>query len=446
MTSDEKAARVAIVGAGPAGLFAAKELAEKGINVALFNRDIKPGGLAEYGIYPEKTRLKEGLRNQFHEILNAPGIFYFGNTFIGEKFPVDLVDLKKLGFSAILVAAGAQGTKWLGLDGEDSQGVFHAKELVYHYNHLPPYGSREFAIGKKVIIVGVGNVMTDIVRYLVSLPQVEMITTIARRGLAEVKFDKKELEPIISLLDWADFQSEVERISPLMHAIDQSPDEYGAMITEVYTSVTEKQIRPKWRLHFLYSPVKIISSESRVSAVQLEENALESSPAGIRAKGTAKSVLLPADTVIFSIGDQIDRDLGLPMKEHTFALSKHPCFPVNGTSFELQAGTNSAVNLEGIFVCGWSRNASAGMVGMARKDGVNAARAIQVYLSDHGGTETVMIDQLQASLTRAGYVYVTTEALLKLETAEKDQARNLNLVEYKFDSNEEMLRIMDLLG
>jgi hypothetical protein len=69
-----------------------------------------------------------------------------------------------------------------------------------------------------------------------------------------------------------------------------------------------------------------------------------------------------------------------------------------------------------------------------------------VYLSDHGGTETVMIDQLQASLTRAGYVYVTTEALLKLETAEKDQARNLNLVEYKFDSNEEMLRIMDLLG
>ena len=60
---------IAVIGAGPAGLFAARELAQQGVQVVLFNRDIKPGGLAEYGIYPDKHRMKEGLRAQFRQIL-----------------------------------------------------------------------------------------------------------------------------------------------------------------------------------------------------------------------------------------------------------------------------------------------------------------------------------------------------------------------------------------
>ncbi len=60
---------VAIIGAGPAGLFAARQLADRNVHVVLFNRDIKPGGLAEYGIYPSKIKMKEGLRNQFRQIL-----------------------------------------------------------------------------------------------------------------------------------------------------------------------------------------------------------------------------------------------------------------------------------------------------------------------------------------------------------------------------------------
>ncbi len=61
----------AIIGAGPAGLFAARQLADHNIHTVLFNRDIKPGGLAEYGIYPTKTRMKEGLTNQFRQILRT---------------------------------------------------------------------------------------------------------------------------------------------------------------------------------------------------------------------------------------------------------------------------------------------------------------------------------------------------------------------------------------
>ena len=71
---------VAVIGAGPAGLYAARKLAEGGARVVLFNRDIKPGGLAEYGIYYDKLKMKQGLRAQFKTILANPHIDYFGNV------------------------------------------------------------------------------------------------------------------------------------------------------------------------------------------------------------------------------------------------------------------------------------------------------------------------------------------------------------------------------
>ena len=74
---------VAVVGAGPAGLYAAKTLSERGVSVSLFNRDIKPGGLAEYGIYHDKFKMKEGLRKQFRSLLHDCGIRYYGNVTIG---------------------------------------------------------------------------------------------------------------------------------------------------------------------------------------------------------------------------------------------------------------------------------------------------------------------------------------------------------------------------
>ena len=76
---------VAVIGAGPAGLFGARELANQGAHVVLFNRDIKPGGLAEYGIYPEKHTMKEGLRKQFRGAMDNPNLDYYGNVVIGNN-------------------------------------------------------------------------------------------------------------------------------------------------------------------------------------------------------------------------------------------------------------------------------------------------------------------------------------------------------------------------
>ena len=76
---------IAVIGAGPAGIFAAKELANNDRKVTLLNRDIKPGGLAEYGIYPTKYKIKEGLRKQFYSIIANENVSYFGNLVVGGK-------------------------------------------------------------------------------------------------------------------------------------------------------------------------------------------------------------------------------------------------------------------------------------------------------------------------------------------------------------------------
>jgi predicted permease len=85
---------VAIIGAGPAGLFAARQFADRNIHTVLFNRDIKPGGLAEYGIYPDKLKMKEGLRNQFRQILTLNEIQYYGNVLVGHQADLSLDEVR----------------------------------------------------------------------------------------------------------------------------------------------------------------------------------------------------------------------------------------------------------------------------------------------------------------------------------------------------------------
>ena len=194
---------VAIVGAGPAGLYAARKLVEGGARVVLFNRDIKPGGLAEYGIYPDKLKLKFGLRAQFQQILDLPAIDYFGNVTVCCGGIIVLEDLLESGFQAVLITTGAQGTKWLRLPGENLPGVYHAKNIIFHNNLLPPFSEKKYLLGKRVAVVGAGNVMLDVAHYLVRDRKVDEVIAVVRRGPGEVKFTRKEMETVARNLDLA---------------------------------------------------------------------------------------------------------------------------------------------------------------------------------------------------------------------------------------------------
>src|ERR1051326_8029283 len=190
---------VFVIGAGPAGLFAAQKNAPGGHGGIILNRDIKPGGLAEYGIYPTKDKMKIGLRKQFAKVLSLPNVHYFGHVPVSSQSAVTIPELQEFGPAAIVFAVGAHGTKKLGLAGETAKGVYAAKDFVYSYNLLPPFTSFDFSTGKRVAIVGMGNVMVDIARWLmIDAPQktAEEVIVVARRGPFEAKFDKKEFDYI----------------------------------------------------------------------------------------------------------------------------------------------------------------------------------------------------------------------------------------------------------
>lgn len=436
---------VAVIGAGPAGLFGARQLVTAGIRVVLINRDIKPGGLAEYGIYPTKHKMKEGLRKQFRQILQLPDLDYYGNVTVGEQGDVTLGDLKAAGLQAMLVSVGAQGTKWLGLPGEElSRGVYHAKDIVYHYNKLPPYFEKNFYIGHRVALVGAGNVMLDIARWLIRDLKVSEVIAVVRRGPAEVKFDKKEMESVIANLDQKALEAEIARVAPLMESLGQDVNGSKDYILSAMEKAKEPVSESRFLFDFLASPVRILGDASgQVNGLEVEETTLVPSNGDTKAKGTGVKRVVDVDTVIFAIGDKVEDGFGLPVKWNQFVKNPNPRYPIDGVSHELINPDTNQI-LEGIFVAGWSREASSGLVGVARKDGENGAKAILQYLQ----TIPVLLDagsvleDVQKLLEKLEKPVITKDHVQRLESVEQAEAERRMLEEFKFGTNEEMLAAM----
>jgi ferredoxin--NADP+ reductase len=437
---------VAVVGAGPAGLFAARQLAMAGAHVVLLNRDIKPGGLAEYGIYPDKYKMKEGLRKQFRQLLALPQIEYWGNVSIGQAAELTLDDLRGFGFQAVLVTVGAQGTKWLGLPGEDLRGVYHAKDLVYYYNRLPPYSQQSFEMGRRVAIIGVGNVMLDIAHWTIRDLKVDEVVAVARRGPAEVKFDKAEMEYVAANLDVAALDAELERVRGRMEAVGQDVAASRANILAALPGADPAISTTRFRLEFLGSPHRIVGDEQgRVAGLEVEDTTLVAAGSDTKASGLGTYRVIPADTVVFAIGDRVDEAFGLPVRSNSFVKNPRPSFPMAGLSYEAFDPV-AGQPLPGLFVAGWSREASTGLVGAARKDGTNGAQAVLQYLAQLPPLADANLQGLHEKLRQLPKPAVSKEDWARLEAVEHDEATRRGLPEFKFAGNAEMLAAIGLVS
>ncbi|NOH10534.1 MAG: FAD-dependent oxidoreductase [Chloroflexi bacterium] len=447
MTTLDSQHSVAVIGAGPAGLFAARELAGAGLNVALINRDVKPGGLAEYGIYPNKYKMKGGLRKQFRQVMAEPGLHYFGNVSVGQEADLSLDDLRQMGFSAVVVTVGAQGTKWLGLPGEELQGVYHAKDLVYHYNQLPPFSQQEYAIGKRVILIGLGNVMLDIAHWAVRTLKVDQVTAVARRGPAEVKFTKKEWMYVAQNLDMDAFETEFSTCVPTLEKVGQDFDKARAFILDPIAKSQEPNSDTKFGFDFLANPSKVVGENGQVTALEVEETTLEPRDGGgTSAVKTGVTRQIPADTVVFCIGDRVDQDFGLPLdKWKEFAKHPRPKFPIDDVSYEAYDPEKDE-GVEGIFLAGWAREASSGLVGTARKDGTTGAKAAMSYMETLDGGAADAIANLENKLAALSKPIVRTADWQRLDEIEVTKAEELGQEEFKFASNEDMFAAMEMLA
>lgn len=433
---------VAVIGAGPAGMFAARTLAGEGVHVTLINRDVKPGGLAEYGIYHDKENMKNGLRKQFRRIMEEEGIAYFGNVTIGEQADMSLTDLEDCGFDAILVTVGAQGTKWLGLPGEELKGVYHAKDLVYHYNRLPPYSRQQFDIGKRVALIGVGNVMLDIAHWTIRDLKVDEVIAVARRGPAEVKFTLKEFEITSGNLDLAAFDAEMARCRPIMEAVGQDVEGAKAMILKSRDKAYEPISDTHFLFDFLASPTRMIGDDSgRVIGLEVEDTTLIPKGDDTKAKGLGTHRVLDVDTVVFCIGDRVDGDFGLPLTWNEFAKNPNPRFPQDGFSYEAYDPENHR-SLEHVFLAGWAREASSGLVGAARKDGTNGAKAVLEYLAALPAGSGSAGERFAEKVGGLDHPILTTGHWAILDAIEQEEAETRGLPSFKFSTNEEMFEAL----
>jgi ferredoxin/flavodoxin---NADP+ reductase len=436
---------VAVIGAGPAGLFASRLLAMNDVYVVLINRDIIPGGLAEYGIFYDKYKMKEGLRRQFQQILDIPMVNYYGNLTVGDNGDLSLPDLRALGFQAVLVTVGAQGTKWLGIPGENLMGVYHAKDLVFHYNQLPPYSTRKIHIGKRVALIGAGNVMLDMAHWLIRTLKVDEVVAVVRRGPNEVKFTKEELKIVVRNLDLDKLESEMQRSQPIADAVGQNVNEAKEFILSTIPKGLEPVSTTRFYFDFLASPTRILgNAQGYVNGLEVENTTLVCAEGEVQAQRLGTKRILDVDTVIFCIGDKVDDAFGLPVRKNAFVKNPHPLYPMDNLSFEAyDPDLNRPIDR--VFVAGWSRQASSGLVGVARKDGENGARVVLEFLQSAPKLldPSAILGEFTAKLNKLNKPIIRKSDLQKLVEAESNEAIKLGLPEFKYATNDEMLTAME---
>jgi ferredoxin--NADP+ reductase len=435
---------VVVVGAGPAGMSAAGQFAKAGHRVVILNRDCKVGGLAEYGIFPSKHRLRTGLQKTYRDILSNPNVLYFGNTSVGRDKALTVDELRALGPDAIVFGTGAQGTKSIGVDGDGAAGVFHAKDVVYHYNQLPGYSERPFDVGQRVCVIGIGDVMIDIAHWLIRYKKVHEVTAIVRRGPAERKYNPKETHAVCANIDRDALAREFARIRERLEAVGQNPDQILADMVGEFKKCDPAVSGTMMRFRFLSSPRRVlVDAQNRVRGIEVENTRLEKKGDDTAAKGTGTVDEIRCDSVIFAVGDCVEEAVGLPYKNGMFVTNPTRSGNDPDDSWFQVYDEAAGKVLDGVFVTGWARKASEGLVGIAKRDGEWCAEVVHRYLASRPARPAAKLDEMCRELktlieSRQSDV-VTKDDLQVLAEIEREEAARAGVEEFKYPTNQEML-------
>ncbi|MCI0427435.1 MAG: FAD-dependent oxidoreductase [Nitrospiraceae bacterium] len=438
---------IIVAGAGPAGMAVASSLSKAGYEVIILNRDIKFGGLAEYGIFPSKLKLRGGLKKQYWELLERPNVHYFGNVSIGNGKDLTVEEVRNLGANAIVFSIGAQGTKAIGVEGDSAQGVFHAKDVVYHFNRLPGFGDRPFDMGKHVAVIGAGDVMVDISHWLIRYKKVERVTAIVRRGPVERKYNPKEIRAVCSNMDLDGITKEFARIKDRLAAVGQNADEVLKGLTDEFTKCEPKVSETKMDFKFLASPKRIlVDGSNRVRGLEMEDNKLDPKGEDTIAVGLKQYYEFPCDAVVFAVGDKVDETVGLPYKSGMFITNPNKTGnDPDDALFQAYDETTGKI-VDGVFLAGWARKASEGLVGIAKRDGDWCAEVVNRYLATkpQGNHSKVVLDKLKTILNDRKSHPVDVKDLRALETAEQAHKTATDCIgEFKYASNQEMIGLIE---
>ncbi|MDQ3761315.1 MAG: FAD-dependent oxidoreductase [Actinomycetota bacterium] len=376
--------RVAVIGSGPSGLYAADELSKHdAVSVDVLDRLPCPYGLLRYGVAPDHLKMKS-LEITLRKILERTRVRFLGGVELGTGISVD--ELREY-YDAVVYATGSPVDRRLAIPGEDLPGSFSATEFVAWYCGHPDAQVDAFTLdARSAVVIGVGNVAVDVARILAKSAQelgvtdmpdhvlkvldksaVSDIHIVGRRGPAQAKFTTKELRELGEL---ANADVVVDPAELLLDEAGTELVESNKTVRRNLETLQEWSTRPQQdrarRIHlrFLLSPVAVLGTE-RVEAVQCERNVLDGS-GGVT--GTGETVTLAAQLLLRSVGYR-----GLPLPGVPFDEQAGVIPHVAG---RVQRNGSTAI---GEYVVGWIKRGPTGVIGTNKSD---AKETVEQLLHD----------------------------------------------------------------
>ncbi|MEA2393398.1 MAG: ferredoxin/flavodoxin---NADP+ reductase [Solirubrobacteraceae bacterium] len=448
--------RVAIVGAGPAGAFAAACLlrARGDAQIDLFERLPTPWGLLRGGVAPDHQEIKR-LEDMFDRETLQRGCRFLGDVEVGVD--VSHAELMRH-YTAVVYATGAQTDKSLGIPGEDLPGSWAATEFVAWYNGHPDYRGLEFDLsGKRAVVIGNGNVAADVTRLLTLSPRelertdvadhalealresrIEEVVVMGRRGPAQAAFTSAELREL-GHLDGVDIRVdpgdvELDAVSRRWLAEEGTftARKNVALLAEFAARPRRADARRRIELRFLRSPVEIRGTGG-VEAIDVRRNEIVRADDGsLMARAVDADVeTIECGLVLRSVGYRAVPLPDVPFEERRFVLPNE----------RGRVLTPDGESLRGVYAVGWIKRGPTGILGTNKRDAeetvsclVADLRAGVLPAPPNPGRE-----QIDALLAQRKPDLVTADGWRAIATHELERGRSEERPRVKLASRDELL-------
>src|ERR671923_994991 len=427
----ENPLRVAIVGSGPAGFYAAGALLKSKshpdlcVQVDMYDRLPTPWGLVRGGVAPDHPNIK-AVSRVYEKTAAHPEFRFYGNVEYGRDLHHDDLAAR---YHAVVFAVGSQTDRRLGIPGEDLPGSWAATELVAWYNGHPDYRDLDFDLShERAVVIGNGNVATDVARMLaltgdelattdvadhalevLAESRVREIAVLGRRGPAQVAFTNPELLELGEMSNADVFvDPEDVELDPLSKAFIESDtaSTTAKKNVEILTGYAAREPTGKPRrivLRFLVSPVAILGEE-RVEGIRICHNELVADESGsIRARPTDVFEEIECGLVFRSIGYRGTPLEGLPFDERRCVI------PNEGGRVVAEGGGH----LTGEYVVGWIKRGPTGIIGTNKRDAqetvdllledLDAGRLLEPADAERDSLEVLLAERAPDHVTYAGW-------------------------------------------
>ena len=427
--------RIAIIGAGPAGFYAAEHFfkqADLHVHVDVYDRLPTPHGLVRAGVAPDHEKIKNVTR-VFDRTASNPAFRFFGNVEYGTH--VQLSDLAKY-YHQVYFSTGAQVDRALGIPGEDLERSHSATEFVAWYNGHPDFRDLTFDLSQeRVAVIGVGNVAIDVARILcktvdelkttdiadyaldaLAKSKVKEVILMGRRGPAQAAFTLKEIKEMGELEDASSvtLPEEMELDEHSAAALEASPDRMTTSKLDVlngFIGGTNPDASRTCHVRFLVSPMELTDDGSGgVGGMKVGRNKLEPSSSGrLGARATGETFDWPVGLVFRSVGYRGVALPDIPFREDW------------GVIYNDKGRITSADGevVTGCYAGGWIKRGPSGVIGTNKPDAVETVECMieDLVAGRHFSPDSDDIEQLVHSRQPHAFSYADWQKLDDLETS-----------------------------